>query len=199
MMAPSAENLGLHVCLMHSQPLVNAGLSVLVSAMPGMSAAIAGGADGARGRGDIVVADYRQGLRLAAAHPQQKIVVLTGLASACHVTTALRRGVHGYLLHGCDGAELAAALRCVAGGGIHVAAALGATMAARPSYHLTGREADILRLLSRGDCNKSIARALGISEGTVKSHLKRLFQKLQARGRMHAVVVAADLGLTDDA
>jgi two-component system NarL family response regulator len=63
---------------------------------------------------------------------------------------------------------------------------------------LTSRETDVLQLLAQGQCNKSIARELGIGVGTVKTHVKGLFDKLGATARTHAVVLATRRGLVGD-
>jgi DNA-binding NarL/FixJ family response regulator len=60
---------------------------------------------------------------------------------------------------------------------------------------LTPRELEILRLVGRGLSNKLIARALDITEGTVKTHVKNLLEKLDATSRTEAIAVAARRGL----
>ena len=64
---------------------------------------------------------------------------------------------------------------------------------------LTPRESDVLDLLVDGHCNKAIAQSLAIAVGTVKAHVKAILEKLGARSRTHAVVVAAARGLILDA
>jgi RimJ/RimL family protein N-acetyltransferase/DNA-binding CsgD family transcriptional regulator len=61
---------------------------------------------------------------------------------------------------------------------------------------LTPRELDVLGQLARGDSNRTIAAALGISENTVKNHVRSILEKLQAKSRAEAVVVGLGLGLT---
>ena len=63
---------------------------------------------------------------------------------------------------------------------------------------LTGRERDVLNGLLSGKSNKEIARAYGLSEVTIKHHLKNLRSKLGARNRTHAVCRAIELGLADE-
>jgi DNA-binding NarL/FixJ family response regulator len=60
---------------------------------------------------------------------------------------------------------------------------------------LTPREAEVLEGIARGRSNRSIAQMLGIGEGTVKTHLKRIYGKLYARNRTEAVAVARTKGL----
>ena len=61
--------------------------------------------------------------------------------------------------------------------------------------HLSGREQEVLRLLAQGRSNRAIARQLGLSEATVKGHVSRLLDKLNASSRLEAVVRATSTGL----
>jgi len=60
---------------------------------------------------------------------------------------------------------------------------------------LTERQADVLRAALRGNSNKLIARQLGISDGTVKTHLRAIYQELGTRNRTEAVYMAAEHGV----
>jgi len=70
-----------------------------------------------------------------------------------------------------------------------------AASALRP---LSPRQIDVLRLLSRGESNKTIARALQMGENTVKTHLKQIMKRLNVRNRTEAALAAARLGLVDE-
>ena len=61
--------------------------------------------------------------------------------------------------------------------------------------HLTVREVDVLRLMGNGDANKTIAATLGITLDTTKKHVRNVIDKLQARSRTHASIIAAQAGL----
>jgi DNA-binding NarL/FixJ family response regulator len=61
--------------------------------------------------------------------------------------------------------------------------------------HLTAREVDVLRLMGNGDSNKVIAATLGISMDTTKKHVRNVIDKLQARSRIHAAIIAAQAGI----
>lgn len=63
------------------------------------------------------------------------------------------------------------------------------------SAHLTEREVDILRLMGNGDSNKTMAETLGITLDTVKKHVRNVIDKLQARSRTHAAIIAAQAGI----
>ncbi|MBM2824563.1 MAG: two component transcriptional regulator, LuxR family, partial [Dehalococcoidales bacterium] len=61
--------------------------------------------------------------------------------------------------------------------------------------HLTGREVDVLRLMGNGDSNKIIAETLGITLDTTKKHVRNVIDKMQARSRTHAAIIAAQAGI----
>lgn len=63
--------------------------------------------------------------------------------------------------------------------------------------HLTEREVDVLRLMGNGDSNKVMAETLGITLDTVKKHVRNVIDKLQARSRTHAAIIAAQAGIVD--
>ena len=65
-----------------------------------------------------------------------------------------------------------------------------------PFAHLTPRETEILGLLAEGQSNKAIARNLGISDGTVKLHVKAILRKLEVHSRVEAAVMAVEKGLS---
>lgn len=176
----------------HSAPLVSAGLlSVL----------------GQRGQidivdqhevADIVIADYRSGM----AHAREgqragpRVLIVAQIGKALQVNSAFASGVSGYLMQDCSADELLQAIHQLRQGLRYLCPQIqGCISAVRDCDHLTGREHDVLQLLATGQCNKEIARALGIGVGTVKSHLKGVMSKLGARARTHAVVLAAERGL----
>ena len=61
--------------------------------------------------------------------------------------------------------------------------------------HLTEREVDVLRLMGNGDSNKTIAETLGITLDTTKKHVRNVIDKMQARSRTHAAIIAAQAGI----
>jgi DNA-binding NarL/FixJ family response regulator len=116
-----------------------------------------------------------------------------GEASICH---AMKQGVRGYLLLGCSVAEVATAIRIVHEGGCALAPLVAARIAERFRWEkLTPRELDILRLLFVGLRNKDIARVTSRTAETVKTHVKTILRKLDARSRTQAVIVAQRRGI----
>jgi DNA-binding NarL/FixJ family response regulator len=139
---------------------------------------------------------------LIGASPATKVLVFTAYDNDERVLGALRAGARGYLLKGAAVADIARAIRDVASGGSalepRVAAKLVATL--RPSRtigHLTDREREVLRLVAQGLPGKQIARALDISERTVKFHTSSILRKLGADNRAQAVALATQRGLID--
>lgn len=139
---------------------------------------------------------------LIGASPATKVLVFTAYDNDERVLGALRAGARGYLLKGAAVADIARAIRDVASGGSalepRVAAKLVATL--RPSRtigHLTDREREVLRLVAQGLPGKHIARALDISERTVKFHTSSILRKLGADNRAQAVALATQRGLID--
>ncbi|WP_229205320.1 MULTISPECIES: response regulator transcription factor [unclassified Duganella] len=110
--------------------------------------------------------------------------------------TALSAGAHGYLPQQCNASELMTALRTLGAGERYFSRDLLARAADnRLQDGFTQRENDVLKLLAQGQSNKPIARDLDIGVGTVKSHIKSLFNKLGASARTQAVVLATQRGI----
>jgi len=133
---------------------------------------------------------------LIARDPAAKVLVLTTFDNEEDVFQSLEAGARGYLLKDTTKEELVAAIRQVHQGERHLPQNIAARLAdrlIRPK--LTPREMDVLRLVCRGRTNKEMGAAMFISEETVKSHMKSLFQKLGVHDRAEAVAVAMQRGL----
>jgi two-component system nitrate/nitrite response regulator NarL len=140
------------------------------------------------------------------------VVMLTMSREDADLSAALRGGARGYLLKDIEPEELVPALEAVLQGDNVVAHELvgtlarlvgskqaGAEGAARrpvaPFADLTPRELEILECIADGSSNKMIARDLGITDGTVKLHVKAILRKLGMRSRVEAAVSAVEQGL----
>ncbi|MEV7544820.1 response regulator transcription factor [Streptomyces sp. NPDC089915] len=147
--------------------------------------------------------------RLAASHPGLPVLMLTMSDDDGSLLAALQAGARGYVVKGAGSEEVLHALRTVAAGG----AVFGSEIAARLSALLTGghrrdagqlfpaltsREVEVLELIARGHDNRHIARALVLSEKTVRNHITHVFEKLQVTSRAEAVARARDAGLGED-
>ncbi|MCX4770880.1 response regulator transcription factor [Streptomyces sp. NBC_01285] len=123
------------------------------------------------------------------------VLVLTTYDTDADITRAIGAGATGYLLKAERPEELFAAIRSAAQGRTTLSPPVASRVMARmrrPLPTLTDRERDILGQLSRGLGNRDIARALFISEATVKTHLGRIYDKLGVDTRAGAVSVAKE-------
>jgi two-component system, NarL family, response regulator LiaR len=138
--------------------------------------------------------------------PATRVIVLTSFLDDDKLFPAVRAGAAGYLLKDVQPDELVTAIRKVAAGEalLHPAAAarLMAELAADgerrdPRTLLTKREREVLELVARGMPNKLIARELGISEKTVKTHMSNVLAKLGLTDRTQAALYAVREGLVE--
>ena len=135
--------------------------------------------------------------------PDIKIVIVTAFDSTGEIRDCLVAGADGCLLKDTSETDMAAALRTTVTEtpaldpriAFQLARDLTSEPAPAHAPHLTGREQEVLHLLAEGRSNRAIARQLGLSEATVKGHVSRLLDKLNASSRLEAVVRATDTGL----
>lgn len=193
----------LRVLVSHPEPLLAVGLVAALREQEGVEVSMAAGhaESSVEASRDVVVTDYRGGLALArgaarGAPRRSAVMIMTMCNREQDIKAAIEAGVHGYLLHGCSIDELATGVSVLGSGGryfcMEVAQRIADSLTREP---LTRRETDVLRLLALGHCNKSIARQLELSVGTVKGYLRAIFGKLQAGSRIEAVGIATRRGL----
>ncbi|WP_051494485.1 response regulator transcription factor [Streptomyces exfoliatus] len=214
----------IRVLLVDDQPLVRAGLRVLMADSPDLLVVgeAGTGTDAVRLardlRPDVVVMDVRmpgmdgiEATRLVTAGPgAPRVLVLTTFDDDEYVYGALRSGASGFLVKDMALDDILAALRVVAAGDALIAPAVtrrlieefaarpepGAAPAPRRSLTgVTAREREVLTLVGRGLSNGEIAVRLHISAATAKAHVARLLGKLDARDRVQLVVLAYETGL----
>lgn len=131
-------------------------------------------------------------------HPDARIVVLTTYTGDAQAVRALKAGAAGYLLKSSLRTELIDAIRDVHRGHRHVTRDVADEIATHVvDETLSEREIAILRLVAIGKANKQVASELGLSEETIKGHLKNIFAKLGVADRTHAVTLAARRGIID--
>jgi len=126
---------------------------------------------------------------------------ISGVGAVSDLRDYLAAGASGYLPYSLGTDALLAALQMVAAGEVYVPVEMMAAdspITPRSQGWLTGRERDVLNGLLSGQSNKEIARKHGLSEVTIKHHLKSLRSKLGARNRTHAVCRAIELGVAED-
>jgi two-component system, NarL family, response regulator len=130
--------------------------------------------------------------------PEARIIVLTTYSGDAQVARALKAGASAYLLKGMLRKELVETIRTVHGGHKRIPPDIAAEMAEHfEDNELTPREIEVLRHVAAGNANKMVADNLGISEETVKAHVRSILSKLGANDRTHAVTIALKRGIID--
>ena len=125
-----------------------------------------------------------------------RIVVLTTYEGGVQALQAFKAGASGYVLKSMVRKELFETIRLVHHGHRRIPPAIAAEMAAHfDDDVLSARELEVLRLAAAGGANKTIGARLGISEDTVKTHMRSVLSKLDANDRTHAVAIAAKRGI----
>lgn len=199
------------ILIADDQAGIRSAFRIILDAQPDMTV-VAEAADGAAAieqarllRPDVVLTDIRMprcdGLEVtrALAGPEVaeplRVIVVTTFDLDEYVHTALRHGACGFLLKRSSPTLLAEAVRSAMSGDTLISPQITvrllrelnpppATPAPAPAIQLTPREAEIARLVARGDTNSEIAEALFISPGTVKNHLAAIQRRLGARNRV---------------
>lgn len=210
------------VAIADDQPLVRAGLQMIIDAADGMHLA-AQAANGSeiieaihRTRPDVVLMDIRmpavdgiEATRQITAGPgnSPRVLILTTFDLDDYVYGALRAGASGFLLKDVPPEQLVEAIRTVANGDGLLSPAVTTRLIeafVEASAHapvpaafgdLTARELEIFTLIARGLSNTEIAARLVLSNATVKTHVTRIFSKLGLRDRVQAVVLAYETAI----
>ena len=214
----------MRVLLIDDHTLVRKGLEQLLQSRGvEIAASVSSGTEGIAQalalRPDIVLLDMKMPemsgtetlKQLRAAGVTAPILMLTMSREEQDLQAALRNGAQGYLLKDMDPEDLVPALQDALRGNSVVAKELigsltrlvqgqsGRTAAKTTSAgliaDLTPRELEILRHVAEGESNKAIGRALDITDGTVKLHVKSILRKLGVRSRVEAAVLAVEHGL----
>ena len=211
----------IRVVLADDQPLVRAGLRVLIADTPDLDVAGAAGT-GAQAvqlvrdaQPDVVLMDIRmpgmdgiEATRMIMANPTAaRVIILTTFDDDDYVYAALRAGPSGFLVKDMALEDILAAIRIVAAGDALLAPGVTRRLieefAARPEPAppqreidgITEREREVLTLIGRGMSNGEIAAQLCISTATAKAHVAHLLTKLGARDRVQLVIVAYEADL----
>ena len=212
----------IRILIVDDQALFREGLRTLLSVQPEYEV-VAEASNGEEAiqfvgeyKPDIVLMDLRMPVmdgvvatrKLHDDFPAIKVIVLTTFDDDENVFEGLRAGAVGYLLKDVSSHKLFEAINAAAKGEYFLLPSITAKIVSelkRVSLPisipqeiidpLSGRELEILRLVSEGLSNKEIAEKLVIAEGTVKNHLSSILAKLSARDRMQAVLIARKIGL----
>jgi DNA-binding NarL/FixJ family response regulator len=203
----------IRVLVVDDHPVVRQGLRTFLDLQDDLTV-VGEAADGAAAvtaagdlRPDVVLLDLKmpgadgvaalQGLR--AAGNAARVLVITSFAEPAAVLPAVRAGAAGYVYKDVDPPALAAAIRAVHAGHVLLhpdVARLLADGDRRPAeVRLTARERDVLAAIARGRANREIARLLGLSEKTVKTHVSAILTKLGVQDRTQAALYAVRTGM----
>ncbi|MET9293004.1 response regulator transcription factor [Streptomyces sp. NPDC003077] len=212
----------MRIVLADDELMVRTALRAILAAEPDM-AVVGEAATGAEAvslvralRPDVVLMDVRMprtdGIRatellLTGLSEPPRVIVVTTFENDSYVYDALRAGANGFLLKRASADELVQAVRLVARSDSLLFPAAVRTLAARYAgaraerdaarrmrARLTGREAEVLRLMARGLTNAEIADELAVGAATVKTHVAGVLAKLGARDRIQAVIAAYECG-----
>lgn len=201
------------VLVVDDHPVVRSGLRAVFDSADGVQ--VVGEAStgeeaialAARLHPDVVLCDLRFGdgidgiqttAALRALDPAPAVLILTTFDRDAEILGAIEAGAAGYLLKEVAPEAIIDGIRRAAIGDTVLAPALASRVLRgmrSPLPKLTGREVEVLRLVATGATNKEIARALFVTEATVKSHLGHIFSKLSVDTRSRAIHVAEETGL----
>jgi len=199
--------------LADDHPVVRAGLRAVLETEPGIEvvaeAATAEEAVVRAGQGDIDVVlmdlQFGRGMNgaeataaITARPSAPRVLIVTTYDTDADMLPAIEAGATGYLLKDAPPEDLAAAVRTAAAGRTTLAPTVADRLMNRlrtPGTTLTRRETEVLALVAGGLSNQAIGGRLHLTEGTVKSHLARIYAKLDVDSRTAAVATATELGL----
>jgi len=200
----------IRILLADDHSVVRMGLAALIATEPGFTVVgqAAGGIEAVdlyrQLRPDVVLMDHLMpgftGVQALGAirseFPDACVLILSTSDGDDDIYRALHAGAAGYLLKSSPGEQLFPAIRTVREGGKWIPPEIARCLANRSlREELSQREIQVLMELASGGSNKEIAAALGITEHTVKAHLKNILAKLPARDRTEAVTVALQRGI----
>jgi DNA-binding NarL/FixJ family response regulator len=210
----------IRVVIADDQELVRTGFRVILNAEPDIEVVGEAGdgrqaVEAARTRCDVVLMDIRMpnldGIeatrRIATRADAPRVLILTTFDLDEYVYEALRAGASGFLLKDAGADELLHGVRVVAAGDALLSPSITRRLiedyARRPPRRerpealadLTPRELEVLRLIARGRSNAEIAATLVVGDATVKTHVARIFAKLDLHDRAQAVIAAYESGL----
>jgi NarL family two-component system response regulator LiaR len=210
----------IRILLVEDHAMVRKGIRLLLDETDGLSV-IGEAADGFRAveqvqrlEPDVILMDLEMPVmdgiqairRILAIRPKQRILVLSGYVEDARLLQAISAGAQGYVGKTTDTQELIQAIRDVYSGRPSLDAKVvwrllhgtgGGTPAARDKKRLTEREAEVLRLITKGKQDTEIAQELVLASVTIRTHISRILWKLNLDSRVQAALYALQSGLVD--
>ena len=207
----------MRILIVDDHKVVRDGIRFMLSDVPDIE--IVGEAESAEGMFeiidadpiDVVLLDIRMGGmtgldalgRIASDYPQVRVLMLSMHDQPGYVRRAIELGASGYLLKNAGRDEILAAIGAVSEGETYIQGSLMEPLLAdvtgvrTPTGRLSPREQQVLQLIANGSENKQIARELALSEATVKTYVRGVFDRLDVSSRAEAVAVGLRLGVIE--
>jgi DNA-binding NarL/FixJ family response regulator len=202
----------IRVLIADDHPLMREGIAAVIGSQPDMEV-VAEAGDGFEAltlyrvlRPDVTLVDLQMpkmnGMETIEAirgeFPQACLAILTTFRGDARAMHAIKAGAQGYLLKSALRKELTDAIRALAGGHRYFPPQIAAELANHLGQEaLTVRELQVLELIAKGHGNKQIGVELGLSEDTVKGHMRSIMEKLGANNRTHAVTIGIERGFLE--
>jgi DNA-binding NarL/FixJ family response regulator len=202
----------IRILIVDDHPVVRAGLTSMLSSHGGFDVcgAACGGEEAIEmvelTKPDVILLDLRMGdmsgidtlVAFKSRQMATRVLVLTSFETDEDIYRAVQAGALGYLMKDTSLKEMAEAIQTVYGGRKYFSREIASRLAERMMRSsLTTREVEVLKLLAKGPTNKQIARALCISDHTVRNHVNNILEKLDVSDRTEAATTAIQRGIIE--
>lgn len=201
---------GIRILIADDHPLIRSGIHHLLANQPGMTL-VAEASDGNKAvdlyrslSPDVVLMDLRMPRKdgvtaikeIMEINPEARVIVLTNSDNDQDIVSGLDAGACGYMLKDTSQNKLVEVIKLVHAGESYLPNNISARLLRHQELSkLSPRELEVLNIVKEGKNNKAIALELGVTESTIKSHIKNILLKLNVNDRTQAVTKAIQLGI----